>query len=51
MYREVLRRGALLMIASARLFSTMGARVKYLSTGLPNEMVVFFDPRHPWRGP
>jgi len=30
------------MIASGLLFSTMGAMVKYLSTELPNEMVVFF---------
>lgn len=43
MYPEDLRRGALLMIASALLFSSMGGLVKYLSSaGLPNEMVVFF---------
>lgn len=30
------------MIASGLLFSAMGAMVKYLSTHLPNEMVVFF---------
>ena len=42
MYPEDLRRGALLMIASGLLFSTMGALVKYLSAELPNEMVVFF---------
>jgi len=41
-YPEDLRRGALLMIASGLLFSTMGALVKYLSAELPNEMVVFF---------
>jgi hypothetical protein len=46
-----LRRGALLMLASGLLFSTMGALVKHMSAHLPNEMVVFFDPRHPWRGP
>jgi drug/metabolite transporter (DMT)-like permease len=37
-----LRRGALLMLASGLLFSTMGALVKHLSAHLPNEMVVFF---------
>ena len=42
MYPEDLRRGALLMIASGLLFSAMGALVKHLSVGLPNEMVVFF---------
>ncbi|HEU5338432.1 MAG TPA: DMT family transporter [Sulfuricaulis sp.] len=43
MYPEDLRRGAILMIASGLLFSSMGALVKYLSSaGLPNEMVVFF---------
>lgn len=30
------------MIASGLLFSTMGALIKYISTQLPNEMVVFF---------
>lgn len=41
----------MLMIISGLLFSTMGALIKYISTHLPNEMVVFFDPRLPWRGP
>jgi len=41
-HSENLRRGAVLMIASGLLFSVMGAMVKYLSTHLPNEMVVFF---------
>ncbi len=42
MHADNLRRGALLMLASGLLFSTMGALVKYLSAHLPNEMVVFF---------
>jgi len=37
-----LKRGALLMILSALLFSCMGALIKYLSRHLPSEMVVFF---------
>jgi hypothetical protein len=51
MHADDLRRGALLMLASGLLFSAMGALVKHMSAQLPNEMVVFFDPRHPWRGP
>lgn len=42
MHADNLRRGALLMLASGLLFSTMGALVKYMSAHLPNEMVVFF---------
>ncbi|MBI3547172.1 MAG: DMT family transporter [Gammaproteobacteria bacterium] len=37
-----LKRGALLMIVSALLFSMMGALIKHLSLHLPNEMTVFF---------
>lgn len=36
-----LRRGAAFMVASALLFSAMGALVRQLSASLPNEMVVF----------
>ena len=41
MHVDDLRRGALLMLASGLLFSTMGALVKHISAHLPNEMVVF----------
>ena len=37
------------MVGSGLLFATMGALVKHISAELPNEMVVFFGPRHPWR--
>lgn len=42
MHADNLRRGALLMLASGLLFSTMGALVKHVSAQLPVEMVVFF---------
>lgn len=42
MHPHNLRRGAALMVASALLFSVMGALVKQLSATLPSEMVVFF---------
>lgn len=42
MHSDNLRRGAVLMVASGLLFSTMGALIKYISVHLPNEMVVFF---------
>jgi drug/metabolite transporter (DMT)-like permease len=41
-YTQSLRRGALFAVASAFLFATMGACIKWLSTSLPTEMVVFF---------
>ncbi len=41
LYRQNLLLGAILIIASEALFASMGACVKELSTGLPNEMVVF----------
>lgn len=37
-----LSRGALLMLAAAALFATMGALVKHAAAQLPSEMVVFF---------
>jgi drug/metabolite transporter (DMT)-like permease len=39
---QSLRRGALLMVASALLFAGMGLGVKIASASLPNTMVVFF---------
>jgi hypothetical protein len=46
-----LHRGAVLRIVSGPLFSTKRALIEYISPYLPNEMVVFIDPRLPWRGP
>jgi drug/metabolite transporter (DMT)-like permease len=42
MHRDNLPRGAAFMLAAALLFAATGAIIKYVSTTLSNEMVVFF---------